>query len=199
MQQIPLMCSHVVAATLSCGGCHDSQAPQCHGSHGRGIQRQLDLGKVPSNTVFSLQQQNISTVFQETFQKGQPCLAAEMLEQRKIGASVRVWSEGPLEAVALRTDPMCGEGAGSGQSSTVQTSPPRVQMFALHGATRGLPSFPWDLLGMRPPSDGRQGSVRSGSSQLLSTVRWSSHSHHNYRSLHHTANFPTHVICCKHT
>lgn len=26
MQQIPLMCSRVVAATLLCGRCHDSQA-----------------------------------------------------------------------------------------------------------------------------------------------------------------------------
>lgn len=198
MQQIPLMCSHVVAATLSCGGCHDSQAPQCHRSHGRGIQRQLDLGKVPSNTVFSLQQQNISTVLQETFQKGWVSGSRNAgTEKDWCLCEGVIW--GPTRGCGSQDRPNVWRRIWIWAKLHRAKSPPRVQMFALHGATRGLPSFPWDLLGMRPPSDGRQGSVRSGSSQLLSTVRWSSHSHHNYRSLHHTANFPTHVICCKHT
>lgn len=110
------MCNCVVTAALSQGmSWQPSQAPRCQRSHGRGLQRQLCLGKVPSNSVFRLKEQNISLFFQKP-PKRVGWLAAEMLEQRRISASVQVWSEGPREALVLRTDLMCGGGAGSGKA-----------------------------------------------------------------------------------
>lgn len=69
-----------------------------------------------------------------------------MLGQRKVSASVKVWSGGTVEAVALRTDLMSG-GMDLGKAPLCKY--PFCKCKALHGAAHGLTFFPWDLLGMR--------------------------------------------------
>lgn len=179
-----------------------SQAPSCQRSHGRGLQRQLCPGKVPSNSVFSLQQQNIKLFFSRNLPKGlgswqQKSWKRKILVplwRRGLRAHWRLWFSGQawcveeeldLSKAALCKCPSC---KWKGSPGTVQ--------FVVSLSSLGT-GWEWGCLQIW--CQDRQGYVRTGSLQLLSILRWSSHSHPTYRCHHPTTNFPARLKCFKHT
>lgn len=117
-----------------------------------------------------------------------------MLGQRKVSASVKEWSGGTFEAVLLRTDLMSG-GMDLGKAPLCK------HPFCKHKALPAWCSSWSHFLPLGPAGNGapsavmpRQGSVRTGSLQLLSIMKWTSHSHPYCRSHCHTTNFPNYVL-----